>query len=42
MSEGKNMPKDVAHNDFEQLVLDFVHAAYGRYMDVDAMTALMR
>lgn len=36
------MPKSVAaKNDTEQLVLDFVHAAYGQRMDVDAMTALM-
>ena len=25
----------------ERIVLDFVHAAYGEHMDVDAMTALM-
>lgn len=36
------MSKGVAaKNDNEQLVLDFVHAAYGQRMDVDAMTALM-
>lgn len=36
------MTKSVAaKNDTEQLVLDFVHAAYGERMDVDAMTALM-
>lgn len=36
------MPESVAaKNDTEQLVLDFVHAAYGERMDVDAMTALM-
>jgi limonene-1,2-epoxide hydrolase len=36
------MSKSVAaKNDNEQLVLDFVHAAYGQRMDVDAMTALM-
>ena len=28
-------------NDNERLVLDFVHAAYGAAMDVDAMTALL-
>jgi limonene-1,2-epoxide hydrolase len=28
-------------NDNERLVLDFVHAAYGTAMDVDAMTALL-
>jgi limonene-1,2-epoxide hydrolase len=28
-------------NDHERLVLDFVHAAYGESMDVDAMTALL-
>ena len=30
-----------ALNENEQLVLDFVHAAYGAAMDVDAMTALL-
>jgi limonene-1,2-epoxide hydrolase len=36
------MPKTVAaKNEREQLVLDFVHAAYGQQMDIDAMTALM-
>lgn len=36
------MPKAIAaKNEREQLVLDFVHAAYGQQMDVDAMTALM-
>ena len=28
-------------SDNERLVLDFIHAAYGQKMDVDAMTALM-
>jgi limonene-1,2-epoxide hydrolase len=28
-------------NDHERLVLDFVHAAYGESMDVDAMTELL-
>jgi limonene-1,2-epoxide hydrolase len=28
-------------NDNEQIVLDFIHAAYGERMDIDAMTALM-
>jgi limonene-1,2-epoxide hydrolase len=32
---------DRALNDNEQLVLDFVHAAYGKTMDVNAMTALL-
>ena len=32
---------DRALNDNEQLVLDFVHAAYGTTMDVNAMTALL-
>jgi limonene-1,2-epoxide hydrolase len=37
-----NMSATVAaKNDNEQLVLDFVHAAYGQRMNVDAMTALM-
>ena len=36
------MPKDVAKkSEIEQLVLDFLHAAYGQRMDVDAMTALV-
>ena len=35
------MPEVVAKNEIEKLVLDFVHAAYGQRMDVDAMTALM-
>lgn len=36
------MPKTVAaKNEREQLVLDFVHAAYGQQMDIDAMAALM-
>src|SRR5262245_40233924 len=34
------MPAGVA-NQNEQIVLDFVHAAYGQNMDIDAMTALM-
>ena len=28
-------------SDIERIVIDFVHAAYGENMDVDAMTALM-
>ncbi|MGB9303128.1 MAG: nuclear transport factor 2 family protein [Mycobacterium sp.] len=28
-------------NENEQIVLDFIHAAYGQSMDVDAMAALM-
>ncbi|MCV7257241.1 limonene-1,2-epoxide hydrolase family protein [Mycobacterium shimoidei] len=28
-------------SEIERVVLDFVHAAYGEHMDVDAMTALM-
>ncbi len=28
-------------SEIERIVLDFVHAAYGEHMDVDAMTALM-
>jgi limonene-1,2-epoxide hydrolase len=35
------MPEAVVKNANEQLVLDFIHAAYGERMDVDAMTALM-
>jgi limonene-1,2-epoxide hydrolase len=35
------MPEAVAKNEIEKLVLDFLHAAYGERMDVDAMTALM-
>ncbi|OBJ04766.1 nuclear transport factor 2 family protein [Mycobacterium sp. 1465703.0] len=36
------MAKSIAaKNDNEKLVLDFVHAAYGQSMDIDAMTALM-
>jgi limonene-1,2-epoxide hydrolase len=35
------MPKIAAKSASEQLVLDFVHAAYGEQMDIDAMTALM-
>lgn len=35
------MPQVVAKNETEQLVLDFLHAAYGEHMDVEAMTALM-
>lgn len=30
-----------AKNETEKLVLDFIHAAYGQDMDIDAMTALM-
>jgi limonene-1,2-epoxide hydrolase len=30
-----------AKNESEKLVLDFIHAAYGKDMDIDAMTALM-
>ena len=30
-----------AKNETEQLVVDFIHAAYGERMDVDAMTALV-
>ncbi len=29
------------NNQTEQTVLDFIHAAYGERMDIDAMTALM-
>ena len=35
------MPERVAKNEIEQIVLDFLHAAYGQHMDVDAMAALM-
>jgi limonene-1,2-epoxide hydrolase len=35
------MPKVVSRNEIEQIVLDFIHAAYGEHMDIDAMTALM-
>lgn len=35
------MPEAVAQNDIEETVLNFVHAAYGQHMDIDAMTALM-
>jgi limonene-1,2-epoxide hydrolase len=28
-------------NEIEQIVVDFIHAAYGQSMDIDAMTALM-
>lgn len=35
------MPKVASENEIEQIVLDFIHAAYGRHMDIDAMTALM-
>jgi limonene-1,2-epoxide hydrolase len=36
------MANDVAmKNEIEQIVLDFLHAAYGERMDIDAMTALM-
>lgn len=36
------MAKSVAtKNNNEKIVADFIHAAYGRSMDIDAMTALM-
>jgi limonene-1,2-epoxide hydrolase len=36
------MAKDIAtKNASEQIVFDFLHAAYGEAMDIDAMTALM-
>jgi limonene-1,2-epoxide hydrolase len=36
------MSKSVApKNETEKLVVDFIHAAYGERMDVDAMTALI-
>ena len=36
------MAKEIAtKNTTEQIVLDFLHAAYGETMDIDAMTALM-
>lgn len=35
------MPQAIAKSATEQLVLDFIHAAYGEHMNVDAMTALM-
>lgn len=36
------MTKSVAtKNDNEKIVIDFIHAAYGERMDIDAMTALM-
>src|SRR5271166_1278515 len=28
-------------NEIEQIVVDFIHAAYGQRMDIDAMTALI-
>ncbi|OMB96630.1 terpene synthase [Mycobacterium colombiense] len=31
----------VTKNNNEKIVVDFIHAAYGRSMDIDAMTALM-
>src|ERR1700753_4090689 len=39
--EGRAMANIDPRNDNERLVLDFVHAAYGAAMDVDAMTALL-
>lgn len=36
------MAKSVAtKNNNEKIVVDFIHAAYGQSMDIDAMTALM-
>ncbi len=35
------MPEGVAKNEIERIALDFIHAAYGQHMDIDAMTALM-
>ena len=36
------MAKEIAtKNTTEQIVLDFLHAAYGEIMDIEAMTALM-
>jgi limonene-1,2-epoxide hydrolase len=36
------MAKSIAtKNENEKIVVDFVHAAYGENMDIDAMTALM-
>jgi limonene-1,2-epoxide hydrolase len=36
------MANDVAmKNEIDQIVLDFLHPAYGERMDIDAMTALM-
>lgn len=36
------MAKSVAtKNNNEKVVIDFIHAAYGQSMDIDAMTALM-
>ena len=36
------MAKSVAaKNEIEKIVVDFIHAAYGERMDVDAMTALI-
>lgn len=36
------MAKSVAKkNDNEKIVVDFIHAAYGQSMNIDAMTALM-
>ncbi len=36
------MPERVASkSETERIVLDFIHAAYGEHMNIDAMTALM-
>ncbi|MCV7443065.1 nuclear transport factor 2 family protein [Mycobacterium paraense] len=36
------MSHDIAdRSETEQIVLDFIHAAYGEHMNIDAMTALM-
>lgn len=42
MRAGTSVQTGVAmKNENEQIVLDFIHAAYGQSMDIDAMAALM-
>jgi limonene-1,2-epoxide hydrolase len=42
MRAGTRVQTGVAmKNENEQIVLDFIHAAYGQSMDIDAMAALM-
>ncbi len=41
-SKGHVMAKSVAaKSEIEKIVVDFIHAAYGERMDVDAMTAMI-
>jgi limonene-1,2-epoxide hydrolase len=39
--EGSSDQEQIVGTEIERIALDFVHAAYGEHMDVEAMSALM-